>query len=139
MRSAQTLDALLVDLDAGLAHELVGEQAAAHADLAVNAPDGEFDSFAVERFLPRQHVLVHAVDQRAVEIEQENSLDAHRRLPLARDRRSRRRTIVDRTRTAPQSAVASSFGPTIQGSGEAKNRKIRPLTIGVVTRPRIPC
>jgi hypothetical protein len=31
----------------------------------------------IERLLPRQHVLIHAVDQRAVEIEKEGGLNAH--------------------------------------------------------------
>ena len=83
MGEAQPLAALLVDRDAGLAHELVGEQAAAHADLAVDAPDGKIDAFAVERFLPGEHVLVDAVDQRAVEVEQEDRLDAHCRSSLS--------------------------------------------------------
>ena len=42
-----------------------------------------FDPFRVERFLPRENVLIDAVDQRAVEIEQEHRLYAHlRNLPL---------------------------------------------------------
>src|SRR5690606_720735 len=35
------------------------------------APDREVDALAVERLLPGQHVLVDAVDERAVEVEQE--------------------------------------------------------------------
>src|SRR5690242_2077083 len=55
----------------GLAKERVHEQSAAHPDATVDAPDGELDAFALERFTPCEHVLVDAVDERAVEIEQE--------------------------------------------------------------------
>ena len=80
----QAIEPILAEIHAGLAFELVGEQAAAHADLAMDAPDRELDAFAVERLLPRQHVLVDAVHQRAVEIEQKHGLDAHRRNPRSR-------------------------------------------------------
>ena len=83
MLAAQPLEPFLVDREPGLAHQLVGEQAAAHADLAVDAPDGKLDALAVERLLPGQHVLIDAVDQRAVEIEQEDRLDAHQFPPFA--------------------------------------------------------
>ena len=59
---------------AALAQQDVRHQAAAHADLAVDAPDRERNAFAFERFLPGEHVLVDAVDERAVEIEQECGL-----------------------------------------------------------------
>ena len=68
-------------VDAGFADELVGEQTAAHADLAMNAPDRKLDALAVERILPGEHMLIDAVDQRAVEVEQEDGFDAHRGLP----------------------------------------------------------
>src|SRR5229473_447490 len=54
----------------GLAQQRVQEQAAAHADAPVDAPDGELDPGALERVTPGEHVLVHAVHQRAVEIEE---------------------------------------------------------------------
>ena len=47
-----------------------GEQAAAHADLAVDAPHGDVDALGLERLAPGEHVLVDAVDERAVEVEQ---------------------------------------------------------------------
>jgi hypothetical protein len=37
----------------------------------VNAPDGQLDALALQGFLPREDVLVDAVDKRAVEIEHE--------------------------------------------------------------------
>ena len=85
MQPAQALEPILAHLDAGLALELVCEQAAAHADLAMDAPDRELDAFAVEGLLPGQHVLVDAVDQRPVEVEQKHRLDAHRPLLLGQD------------------------------------------------------
>src|SRR5277367_2956517 len=44
----------------------------------MDAPDRQFDPLRVQRFLPREYVLIDAVDQRAVEIEQEHRLYAHR-------------------------------------------------------------
>ena len=81
MGLAQPLAALLVDRNAGLANKLVGEQAAAHADLAMDAPDGKVDPLGVQRLLPGEHVLIDAVDQRAVEIEEEHRFDAHGAAP----------------------------------------------------------
>src|SRR5690606_26927460 len=70
----QPLDAVRLNLDPGLAQQHVREQAARHADLAVYAPDGQVDAVAAQRLAPREHMLVHAVDQRAVEIEDEGGL-----------------------------------------------------------------
>src|SRR3984885_1753497 len=78
MQPAQAVESVFAEIDSRLAFELVGEEAAAHADLAMDAPDGEVDAFAVESLLPRQHVLVDAVHQRPIEIEQKYGLDAHR-------------------------------------------------------------
>jgi hypothetical protein len=55
----------------------MGEQAAAHADLAMDAPYGQFDSLLIECLLPGEDVLIDAVDQRAVEVEQEGGFNAH--------------------------------------------------------------
>ena len=52
----------------------IGEQSAAHANLAMDAPDRKLDAFAIERFTPGQHVLIDAIDERAIEIESEGSL-----------------------------------------------------------------
>jgi len=48
-----------------------------------------FHASAVESLLPRQHVLIDAVDQSSVEIEQEDRLDAHQ-IPLCRAHSARR-------------------------------------------------
>jgi hypothetical protein len=65
------------DFNSRLAQELVGEQPAAHADLSMNAPEGQRDSLGFERFPPREDVLINAVDQRPVEIKDEDGLDTH--------------------------------------------------------------
>src|SRR5271163_4860441 len=43
----------------------------------MDAPDRQVDPLRVQCFLPREYVLIDAVDQRAVEIEQEHRLYAH--------------------------------------------------------------
>jgi hypothetical protein len=65
------------DFNARLAQELVGEQASAHADFAMNAPEGQRNSLGFERFPPGEDVVIHAVDKCPVEIEDEDGLDAH--------------------------------------------------------------
>jgi hypothetical protein len=77
MQMAQALEPFFAEVRSGFAFELIGEQAAAHADLAMDAPDGDVDAFGVQGLLPGEHVLVDAVHQRAVEIEQKYGLDAH--------------------------------------------------------------
>src|SRR5437588_3421787 len=66
-----------LQIASGLAEQRVHEQAAAHADAAVDAPHGERDPHALERLAPGEHVLVHAVDQGAVQIEQERGAGGH--------------------------------------------------------------
>ena len=61
-------------MPARLAEERVHEQAAAHADPAMDAPHGELNSGLFQSFPPRQHMLIDAVDQRAVKIEQKRHL-----------------------------------------------------------------
>ncbi len=77
VKTTEPVDTIRVHVEAGLAEQLMGEEAAAHPDLAMNAPDRQRDALRVERFLPGEHVLVDAVDERAVEVEQEDGLDAH--------------------------------------------------------------
>jgi hypothetical protein len=55
----------------GLAEERVHQQAAAHADAPVDAPYGERDPLALERLAPGEHVLIDAVDQGPIEVEEE--------------------------------------------------------------------
>ena len=59
-----------IELQPGLAQQHVREQAAAHADASVDAPDREGDPLRLERLAPGEHVLVDAIDERAVEVEE---------------------------------------------------------------------
>jgi hypothetical protein len=61
-----------VDRLAGLAQQRADEQAAAHPHAPVDAPHRQLDPAPLQRLLPGQHVLVDAVDQGAVEIEDEH-------------------------------------------------------------------
>jgi hypothetical protein len=56
---------------AGLTQNGVRHQSPAHADAAVNGPHCQLDPHPRHRLAPREHMLIHAVDQRPVEIEQE--------------------------------------------------------------------
>ena len=67
MSMAKPFDALIADFDPGLAKKLIGKQAAAHAYLAMDAPDRQFDTLRIERRLPGKNMLIDAVNQRAVE------------------------------------------------------------------------
>jgi hypothetical protein len=77
MALAQPLNTIGADRESGFAKKLIGEQPSAHADLAVDAPYGQLDPLGVESLLPGQHMLIDAVDERAVEVEKENGLDTH--------------------------------------------------------------
>ena len=76
MPFTQSSQAFLGEFEAGLAQKHVGEQATAHADPAVDLPDGNIQIFFVQCLFPRQHMLVNAVDERAIEVEQEGSVGA---------------------------------------------------------------
>ncbi len=82
VRRLQFRQLLGSELPSRLAQQRVDQQARAHPDAPVDAPDGEVDAQPGERFTPGQHVLVHGVDQRAVEVEQHGrpglDLVAHR-------------------------------------------------------------
>src|SRR5690348_5256800 len=67
---------------AGLAQERVGEQAAAHADPAVDAPDGQLNACGLQCLPPGEDVLIHAVYQSSIEIEKERRSRLHDRPPL---------------------------------------------------------
>ncbi len=61
----------------GFAHERAREQAPAHAHLAMDPPHGDVDPHLVQRVPPGQDVLVDAVDQGAVQVEQERRPPLH--------------------------------------------------------------
>ena len=56
----------------GFTQQGVEHQATAHPDLAVNAPDREFDAGRLCRLAPGQDVLIDTVDERAVKIEEKS-------------------------------------------------------------------
>jgi hypothetical protein len=79
---AQPFRARRVQRQCRLAQEDVGERPAAHADLAMDAPDRQLDALGVERLAPGEHMLIDAVDERSVEIEDEGRLRSrHRHAP----------------------------------------------------------
>jgi len=94
MGLAQSLDPLGIKLDPGFAKKLIGKQPSAHADLAMNAPYGKLDTLRVERFLPREDMLIHAVYKRTVEIKQKDRLDALCTLCCQQHRLRHRRKLV---------------------------------------------
>ena len=66
----QPLDPRLRQVDPGLARQHPREQAAAHADAAMDAPDRDRNILGRERIAPGEHMVVDAVDERAVEVEE---------------------------------------------------------------------
>ena len=50
--------------------KLVRKEATAHANLAMNPPDRQWNAFPVERFFPGEHMLIDAIDECPVEVEQ---------------------------------------------------------------------
>ena len=67
---AQPLQHLWSEFASRLACQRLGEQAAGHADLAVQPPHRHLDALFLQGIVPGQHMVVDAVHQRAVEIEQ---------------------------------------------------------------------
>jgi hypothetical protein len=63
-------DFLARELAPRLAQQRIDEETAAHSDPPMNAPHGELDPRFLERFAPREHVLVDAVDERSIEVEE---------------------------------------------------------------------
>jgi hypothetical protein len=48
----------------------------------MDAPHRQFDALCIERLLPGQDVLIDAVNERAVEIKQEDRFDTHAISPV---------------------------------------------------------
>ena len=71
MGSLNALDFLSRYHPADFAQEGVNHQASAHADLPMDPPHRKFQSGYLHGFAPSQDMLIHAIDQRAVQIEQE--------------------------------------------------------------------
>src|ERR1700692_5048191 len=69
-------------VEPGVGQQYVCKQPAAHADLAMNAPHRQRNAFLIQRRFPCEHMLVHAVDESAVEIEEKGCFVAcHARRP----------------------------------------------------------
>ena len=57
--------------------QALGQQAAAHPDAPVNAPHRQRDAGQLERLAPREGVLVDAVGERTIEVEQQCGTFVH--------------------------------------------------------------
>jgi len=68
------IDALLADLNPGFPEQHIGEETARHTDAAMDAPDRQIDILCLQGIVPGEDMIVDAVDEGAVEIEQEGSL-----------------------------------------------------------------
>src|SRR5258706_13299199 len=79
MPARDALNAGSIELEPGLAQQHVDQQPAANPDAAMHAPDRQRDALAVECLVPGEDVLIDAVDERAVEIEQERGVPGHDR------------------------------------------------------------
>src|ERR1044072_9564395 len=58
----------------GFAQNGIDEQAATHSDLPVNAPNGQLHTARFERFTPCKHVLIDAVDECSIQVEEKSCL-----------------------------------------------------------------
>ena len=56
---------------ADLAPKGLDKQASAHSDAAMDTPHSKRKAHLLESFMPRQYMLVNAVNQRAVQVEKE--------------------------------------------------------------------
>ena len=69
VRFAQLLGSVRIEFASQFPHERLQHEAAAHADAPVHAPDRKVDAGLGERLMPCDDVLIHAIDQGAVEVE----------------------------------------------------------------------
>src|ERR1700716_2419248 len=106
MGVAKPFDPFSANFDPGLAKKLVGAQASAHAYLAMDAPHRQFDVLCIERLLPCKDVLINAVNERAIEIKQEDRFDTHAISPVLELRCHQRRHVR---------ALRDLFAPVIIG------------------------
>jgi hypothetical protein len=71
MQVPQALASLEVNAQPGFAQKHVCQQAAAHPNLAMDAPDRDVNPLSLERFVPGKDMLIDAIDERAAKVEQE--------------------------------------------------------------------
>src|ERR1700722_19610038 len=72
MRSLKLLCLLRGYRAPGLSQQRVDQQAPAHADAAMNSPNGERNATGLQSFPPCQHMLVNTVHQRTVQIKEKS-------------------------------------------------------------------
>ena len=70
MPCSQPVNRLLVNVASDFAQQLMSEQAPAHPDLSMDTPDRQFDAFLPQREMPGTNMIVDAIDECAVEIEE---------------------------------------------------------------------
>ena len=73
-RSSNFFYLFFAELPPSFAHAGVQQQRIAHPDAAVNEPIGKLNIHAVESFAPGKDMLVNAVDQGAVKVEEKRGL-----------------------------------------------------------------
>src|SRR5206468_7657329 len=93
-----------------LAQECVGEQAATHADAAMNPPDGERNAGRLERLVPGKDMLIDAVDERPIEVKQERQTRLMARVIVLGHRLFLGMTGVGRARYPSQPTRSSAKG-----------------------------
>ena len=60
----------------------------------MHAPHGELDAFGLERFAPREHVVIDAIDERPIEVEQEGGVHRCSMPYLTYDLRHNRKVAI---------------------------------------------
>src|SRR6266478_1142368 len=80
----------LAQLMPGLTRQTIGQESTAHPDAPVDAPDRQLDAGQLERLVPRDGVLIDAVNERAVQVEEEGRTVGH-------DRKATRGSLTART------------------------------------------
>ena len=73
-----------IQLLIGLPQQGIDEEAAAHPDAPVDPPDGQFHTGLSKDFVPGEDMLINAVDQRPVQIEQQRRGPFRHRPSVAR-------------------------------------------------------
>src|SRR5438105_1469147 len=95
----------------GLADKRAHKQATAHSNAAMDAPDGERDARRFERLLPREHVLIDAVEKSAVKVEEHRrTVCVNRGRRIGRPRRWSHQLTVDSLSVTPSIKLGRLFG-----------------------------
>jgi hypothetical protein len=119
----QAFDPLRANLLSDLSEKHMCEKAAAHPDLAVDAPYGEIDPFGLERFVPSQYVLINAIDESAIEIKKKGSLRALHGLPIPSGNISRIVSEFTPPRNADSADGEATRAKCLQGASTVKIQK----------------